>query len=153
MKRRFFLLAVLALTGCSAGLQDAAQYQCVPYARQVSGIQLQGDAWTWWEAAAGRYVRAPRPDRGAVLVLRRSETLRHGHVAVVTALHDARTIDVTHVNWGYDDKTRRRVHARMRVIDVSRGNDWSLVRFWNEDASVFGKPYAAHGFILPSARA
>ena len=28
--------------------------QCVPYARQVSGIQIYGDAWTWWDQAEGR---------------------------------------------------------------------------------------------------
>jgi hypothetical protein len=31
-----------------------AYLQCVPYARQVSGIQIYGDAWTWWDQAAGR---------------------------------------------------------------------------------------------------
>jgi CHAP domain len=151
MQRAFFLLLVLAMAGCAGpvGTDKAGPTQCVPYARQVSGIQIQGDAWTWWEAAAGRYGRGARPDRGAVLVLRKSETLRHGHVAVVTAVHGARSIDVTHANWGYDAKTRGRVHARTRVEDVSRDNDWSRVRFWNDEAAVFGKPYGAHGFILP----
>jgi hypothetical protein len=35
--------------------------QCVPYARQASGIQLFGDARTWWDQAAGRYSRGHAP--------------------------------------------------------------------------------------------
>ena len=31
--------------------------QCVPYARQVSGIRIFGDAHTWWGQAEGRYAR------------------------------------------------------------------------------------------------
>jgi hypothetical protein len=38
--------------------------QCVPYARQVSGIDLRGDAWTWWGNAAGRYERGKKPAAG-----------------------------------------------------------------------------------------
>jgi hypothetical protein len=75
--------------------------ECVPYARQVSGIQLYGDAWTWWDgAAAGRYQRGETPQPGAVLVLRKTPSLFHGHVAVVTNLIGPREILVTHANWG-----------------------------------------------------
>jgi hypothetical protein len=31
--------------------------ECVPYARRVSGIELTGDAYLWWNEAAGRYER------------------------------------------------------------------------------------------------
>ena len=29
---------------------------CVPYARQVSGIKLFGDAWTWWDGALAAHL-------------------------------------------------------------------------------------------------
>src|SRR3546814_5614904 len=29
--------------------------QCVPFARAASGIQIYGDAWTWWGQAEDRY--------------------------------------------------------------------------------------------------
>ena len=28
------------------------RWQCVPFAREMSGIEIYGDAWTWWNAAA-----------------------------------------------------------------------------------------------------
>ena len=37
---------------------DALPYvQCVPFARQASGIQLYGDALNWWDQADGHYAR------------------------------------------------------------------------------------------------
>ena len=39
-----------------AAVDDLPPYlQCVPYARQVSGIRIYGDAHTWWDQAEGRY--------------------------------------------------------------------------------------------------
>jgi len=40
-----------------------------------SGIALRGDAWTWWDAAAGRYERGHAPRSGSVLVLSRTSRL------------------------------------------------------------------------------
>ena len=31
--------------------------QCVPYARKKSGVKIFGDAYTWWDKAAGRFER------------------------------------------------------------------------------------------------
>ena len=31
--------------------------QCVPYARAHSAIKIYGDAYTWWDKAAGKYSR------------------------------------------------------------------------------------------------
>src|SRR5215470_2340923 len=50
--------------------------QCVPYAQQVSGIAISGDAWTWWQAADGKYDRGHQPRVLSVLVLSRTERLR-----------------------------------------------------------------------------
>src|SRR6195256_6966216 len=43
--------------------------QCVPYARAHSAIKIYGDAYTWWDQAAGKYPRGTLPEPGAVLVL------------------------------------------------------------------------------------
>lgn len=121
--------------------------QCVPFARAVSGVELYGDAWSWWPQAAGRYDRGKRPEVGAVLVLPKAGRLKYGHVAVVHQLQsDPRMILVTHANWGSDGNTRGVVHERQPVMDVSPNNDWSMVRMWNTKGE-FGSPYAAHGFI------
>jgi surface antigen len=123
--------------------------QCVPYARQVSGIDLRGDAWTWWSQAEGRYARGKKPRPGAVLVFRKTRALPRGHLSVVIRIIHAREIVITHANWGSAADTRGRVATGVRVIDVSPGNDWSELRVWN--GSDFGKPYPAAGFIYPVA--
>ena len=121
----------------------AAVMECAPYAREVSGIQLYGDAADWWEAAAGRYGRSAEPSRGAVLVFRRSSRLPHGHVSVVAGLRSEREIAVTQANW---------VHGRIAhdepVVDVSPGNDWTAVRVWWEPSGVLGNTvYPTYGFV------
>lgn len=127
--------------------------QCVPYARRISGIELFGDAHSWWnKAAAQNYPRGQRPAPGAVLVLPRTKKMTHGHVAVVKDVIDSRNINVTHTNWGNNRETRRALYHSMRVQDISTNNDWSRVRFWNAHDNVFGFPYAANGFIYHPTR-
>jgi len=123
---------------------------CVPFARAVTGIEIYGDAWTWWHQAAGRNGRGQRPEIGAVLALQRDHRLRLGHVAVVVGVKDSREILVSHANWGSDGDTRGVVHARQPVIDASPNNDWTAVRLMNTKGS-FGRVYAAHGFIYQAA--
>jgi surface antigen len=125
--------------------------QCVPYARQVSGIGLRGDAWTWWSQAEGRYARGKKPRPGAVLVFQKTRALPRGHLSVVTRIVGAREILITHANWGSTSDTRGQVATDVRVIDVSPGNDWSELRVWN--GSDFGRDYPAAGFIYPVATA
>lgn len=120
--------------------------QCVPYARDYSGIQIFGDAWTWWSQANGRYARGQMPRRGAVLTLKKTNKLSSGHVAVVAAIVEPRRILVDHANWGDNSSTRSKIHVRQPVIDVSPNNDWSQVRFLNTKGT-FGAVYPAHGFI------
>lgn len=120
--------------------------QCVPYARDNSGIQIYGDAWTWWAKAVGRYGRGAAPNRGAVLTLKKTNRLAAGHVAVVAAVVDPRRILVDHANWGDNPDMRSKIHLRQPVIDVSPDNDWSAVRFMNTQGS-FGAVYPAFGFI------
>src|SRR6185437_16800754 len=58
-----------------------ARLQCVPFARSESGIELVGNAWTWWEQARGVYQRGHAAEPGAVLAFRANSTMRLGHVA------------------------------------------------------------------------
>jgi len=68
-----------------------------------------------------------------------------GHLAVVTALVDARQIDVTQSNW-----LPYRIEHDQPVIDVSAANDWSAVRVWYEPIEAIGHTvYPTYGFILP----
>jgi surface antigen len=128
---------------------QGALMQCVPYAREVSGIDITGDAWSWWDAAEGKYERGHQPRFMAVLVLSRTDRLKLGHVAVVVDVLGPREIRVTHANFGSDPVSRRIVYDSMPAIDVSIANDWSLVRFWNYQAKAWGITYEASGFIYP----
>jgi hypothetical protein len=124
--------------------------QCVPYARSVSGIEIRGDAWSWWSSAEGRYARGKTPRPGSVLVFARSKRLRLGHVSVVTEVRGRREILISHANWGSTPATRGKIAENVPVIDVSPGNDWSAVRVWNGDGA-FGRVYPAYGFIYPNS--
>jgi surface antigen len=152
VKIRIFTIGfLLLLASCGGPRPNFGNYgaptnlTCVPYAREVSGIQLSGDAWEWWGEAAGIYPRAHSPEVGAVLVLAPHGSMTVGHLAVVTALRDARTIEVTQSNW-----LPRRIEHNQPVIDVSAANDWTAVRVWYEPAQEMGSTvYPAYGFILP----
>jgi hypothetical protein len=123
----------------------SARMECVPYARAVTGIAIRGDAWSWWEQAAGRYERGRVPAPYAVLVLDRGVRLGLGHLAVVRRVLDRRRIRVDHANWRNDG----RIVTDMTAIDVSAANDWTEVRFWNGGAEEWGNVYVAKGFIYP----
>ena len=43
-------------------------WQCAQFARLLSGIEIFGDAYTWWRQSMGKYARGSSPDVGAVLV-------------------------------------------------------------------------------------
>jgi surface antigen len=118
---------------------------CVPYARAVSGIQLTGDAYTWWDEAAGVYPRGQTPEDGAVLVFAPHGSMTVGHLAVVTALQGPREILVTQSNW-----LPGRIEHDQPVVDVSTANDWTSVRVWYEPVAGLGATvYPTYGFILP----
>ncbi len=126
-----------------------APLQCVPFARQLSGIEIRGDAWTWWQSSAGRYDRSARPEPGAVMVFSSTRRVPHGHLAVVTRVLGPREVLVRHANW----LNRGRIHLDTPVRDVSPGNDWSAVRVWYTPGQSLGaRTYALSGFILPSER-
>ena len=89
-------------------LRTAVPYlQCVPYARQVSGIGIYGDAHTWWGQAEGRYARGREPRVGAVMAFRPYGNMRLGHVAAVSRIVDSRTVLLRHASVG--EALRKRV--------------------------------------------
>ncbi|MDF8332162.1 CHAP domain-containing protein [Novosphingobium cyanobacteriorum] len=134
--------------GISAGDDGLPYLQCVPYARQVSGIQLYGDALTWWDKAEGRYARGSRPRVGAVMSFRPYGRMELGHVAAVSRVIDSRTVLLRHANWSPIDGRRGQIENDVRAVDVSPANDWSEVRVWYAPLGGLGTTHwPVNGFI------
>ncbi|MDE8650206.1 CHAP domain-containing protein [Novosphingobium sp. H3SJ31-1] len=129
----------------------SGQYlQCVPYARATSGIQIHGDAWTWWEQAQSRYERGTNPRVGAVMAFEPYRNMNLGHVAVVSRIVDQRTVLVRHANWSPINGMRGQIENDVVVLDVSRRNDWSTVRVWYAPLQGLGNTdWPVSGFIYP----
>ncbi len=122
--------------------------QCVPYARAVTGIQIRGDAWTWWDQADGRYARGFWPKVGAVMALKPHGNSHLGHVAAVSRIIDSRTILIRHANWSPINGRRGQIEDNVKVIDVSDANDWSQVRVWYAPIqAIGGSVWPVQGFI------
>jgi hypothetical protein len=119
---------------------------CVPYARQVSGILVPGNAWQWWDNAEGLYARGDQPEAGSVLNFRANGRMRLGHVAVVTQVVNAREVIVNHANWPSGGGAGGVSHD-VAVVDVSEANNWSAVRVELGHAGEFGSVYPTYGFI------
>ena len=151
MVRALLFGALLLLAGCGGGgsggaaLGSSSSLECAPFARQVSGIQLYGDAASWWDQASGRYEQSHEPIEGGVLVFRRSGRLPYGHVSVVVESVSGREIRVTQANW-----VHHRIGRNEPVRDVSPENDWSQVRVWWAPSGGLGATvYPTYGFIAP----
>jgi len=153
-----FFSAVLA--GCAGSPDSYSSYdggnvatpdtplQCVPYARSHSQVTLYGDAYTWWDQAAGRYARSMTPSGGAVMVLSGYAGPNRAHVAVVREVVDSREIRIDHANW-LDDGA---IYENDPVRDVSPDNDWTEIRVYNLKAGAWGTHvYPVQGFIGPGA--
>jgi surface antigen len=140
------MAAVVAFAPSGASADD--YWQCVPFARLMSGIQIFGDAWTWWSQAGGRYQTGYVPKAGAVLCFRPTGRMRLGHVAVVSQVLTDRVIQITHANWSLIDGDRGHVEQNVTVVDVSPNGDWSLVKVWNDPSHNLGTTtYPTYGFI------
>lgn len=125
--------------------------QCVPYARQVTGIHIFGDAHTWWDQAAGRYARGLQPRVGAVMAFKPHGNSSLGHVAAVSRIIDSRTILIRHANWSPINGRRGQIEDNVRAVDVSPDNDWSEVRVWYAPIqSLGGAHWPIQGFIYPA---
>ena len=125
-------------------------WQCAPFARVFSGIQLFGAAGGWWNQAFGKYAQGSAPKAGSVLVFKALGSMRSGHVATVTQVISDRIIKVTHANWGI----RGQVERDVTVVDASARNDWSAVKVWYNPIHDIGtKAYPTYGFIYSGAKA
>ena len=123
-----------------------ATSECVPFARNASGVQIWGDAVTWWDQAQGKYPRSSTPAEGSVLVLKGWQDDKRGHVAVVKRILSERVIRVDHANWLHGGE----VALDVPVIDVSPENNWTQVRVWHVPGMYWGgRAYQAQGFIHP----
>lgn len=128
---------------------DEPYWQCVTFARMFSGIQIFGDAWTWWRQATAKFRTGDAPAQGSVLVFQPSGRMSRGHVAVVSDILTERVIRVTHANWG---GSRGRVEENVTVVDVSGGGDWSRVKVWYSPLDDLGTSvYPTYGFIYKNA--
>jgi surface antigen len=145
--------AVLSLAPTAGALADT-YWQCVPFARLLSGIQIFGDAWTWWRQAAGRYETGFQPKAGAVLCFKPYGKMKLGHVAVVSQVLTERVIQISHANWSRIDGTRGQIEKDVTVIDVSPAGDWSAVKVWYDPVrDLGGSTYPTYGFIYQDTSA
>ncbi len=149
------VLSVAAVHAMPLESSDTLPYwQCVPIARSLSGIQIRGDAHTWWGQAEGHYGRGNEPKKGAVLAFIPHGGMRLGHVAAVSKIVDDRTILVTHSNWSPINGRRGQIERDVKVIDVSEAGDWSVVRVWFAPSQNLGTTaWPVHGFIYPAGKA
>ncbi|KIC47229.1 amidase [Ruegeria sp. ANG-S4] len=116
---------------------------CVPYARDLSGIEIRGNAKDWWGKARNLFQRGNEPVVGAVMSFRATRGMPLGHVAVVSDVVTEREVIVNHANWH-----RNKVSLKMGVRDVSKNNDWTLVRV-ESNPGRYGSFYPVNGFIYP----
>lgn len=143
-----FALSACVAAPVSAGSILAYVGECVPFARAASGIQIYGDAWTWWDQADGRYKRGHKPVVGAVIAFAKQDRLQLGHVAVVSRIVEKRVLMLTHANWSRQNGERGHVEQDVTLFDVSPDNDWSVVKVWYKDADGLGSTtYRVNGFI------
>ena len=153
MMKRLTAAAVAASLGFFAIGPAPAQadpyWQCVTFARMFSGIQIFGDAWTWWRQAVNSFRTGKAPETGSVLVFEPHGRMRQGHVAVVSDVLTDRVIRVTHANWG---GSRGKVEENVTVVDVSSEGNWSKVKVWYNPINGLGTTiYPTYGFVYKSA--
>lgn len=145
--------AMISLMPVSGAVADG-YWQCVPFARLMSGIQIFGDARTWWSQAAGKYDTGVTPKIGSVLSFKPTGRMSLGHVAFVSQVLTDRVIQVTHANWSVMNGTRGQVEQDVTVVDVSPAGDWSQVKVWYDPIRDLGTTvYPTHGFIYQNAQA
>jgi surface antigen len=145
---RTALLSLLLFATPAHALNEGLQ--CVPFARALTGVEIRGDAHSWWNQAEGRYERGSRPKVGAVMTFIPHGNMRLGHVAAVRRIIDKRTLLISHANWSTIGGVRGHIEEDVRVIDVSEENDWSRVRVWYTPNGALGTTeWPLHGFIYP----
>jgi surface antigen len=145
--------AMISLLPVSGAVADG-YWQCVPFARLMSGIQIFGDARTWWSQAVGKYDTGFVPKTGAVLCFKPTGRMTLGHVAFVSQVLTDRVIQVTHANWSIIEGDRGQIEQDVTVVDVSPAGDWSQVKVWYDPIRDLGTTvYPTNGFIYQNAQA
>lgn len=140
-------LAVAALA-MLAPISQARALQCVPFARDNSGVDIRGNAHTWWAQAAGRYDRGNAPRVGAVLSFKSTRSMPLGHVAVVSKIISDREILISHSNWSPINGRRGQIERNVKVVDVSPNGDWTNVKVWYAPIRGLGlRANPTNGFI------
>ncbi|TCQ09247.1 CHAP domain-containing protein [Sphingomonas sp. PP-CC-3A-396] len=137
--------ALVVSCGLMTATPAAAQFwQCVTFARSVSGIEIRGNANTWWSQAEGRYERGHTPKAGSVLAFSPTSRMRVGHVAMVSKVVSDREVLLTHANWSRPGA----IETNVRAVDVSAAGDWSMVKVWYGPQGDLGtSAYPTKGFI------
>ena len=137
--------ALVVSFGLMTATPAAAQFwQCVTFARSVSGIEIRGNANTWWSQAEGRYERGHTPKAGSVLAFSPTSRMRVGHVAMVSKVVSDREVLLTHANWSRPGA----IETNVRAVDVSAAGDWSMVKVWYGPQGDLGtSAYPTKGFI------
>ncbi|MDO9369952.1 MAG: CHAP domain-containing protein [Sphingopyxis sp.] len=144
------IASVMTITGLIASVPAAARdyLQCVPFARAESGVEIRGNAKTWWSQAAGTYARGEEPRKGAVMAFAGTGGMPLGHVAVVKKIVSDREILIDHANWSPINGRRGQIERNVRVVDVSNAGDWSMVRVWYAPIGDLGlRANPVQGFI------
>lgn len=138
MKTFCILLLVLAV-------QVAHAIECVPYARSRSGIQIFGNADTWWSQAK---TKGSKPYVGSVMSMPKqgaTALASYGHVAFVASVISSTEIIVDHANW---DAPQGSIFTGVKVRDIS-GN-WTRIQIENTPGSGYGSTtYIIDGFVYP----
>ena len=130
------------------GVSKLSGWQCAQFARIFSGINIFGDAYTWWSQALGKYARGFTPQAGSVLVFKPYGPMSRGHVAVVSQVLTDRIIQVTHANWSLIEGHRGQIEKDVTVVDVSDKGDWSKVKVWYDPSGDLGTTaYPTYGFV------
>jgi surface antigen len=141
---RFALVAACALMTAVPAQAKGMFWQCATYARAISGVDIHGNAWTWWDQAAGHYDRGETPKIGAVMSFQRTARMPYGHVAMVSKVVSSREVLLTHANWS----RRGGIERNVRAVDVSAAGDWSEVKVWFAPTGDLGtSTYPVNGFI------
>jgi surface antigen len=149
---RKFLAGLALLTLLVPG--QAMALQCVPFARMVSGIQIFGNAGTWWHQAAGKFARGNHPKVGAVMAFKPTSSMPIGHVGMVSKIVSDREVLIDHANWSRIGGRRGQIERGARVLDVSDAGDWSKVRVWYAPLKgLGGSTYPLFGFIYKDGAA
>ncbi len=136
------LVILLCVPAMARTSHDVHGGNCVAYAREVTGVHLDGNAAAWWPHAEGRYERGHTPQVGAILVFKPYGRMHVGHVAVVSRIVNAREVLVDQANW-----VRGRVTKAISVVDASPANDWTSVKV--QYAGTHGRKNPTYGFIYP----